>query len=481
MKFFLAFFLCCTFNSQAQSLIKSEDLKADAAILWQALNELHPGLYRHSDSLTIKKRYQELLGLFANDISPKHAYLYFSYFTSVIKCGHTYPNPFNQRKALTDSFIDSHTVLPFSFKIIEQNIIVDQSTLSGLKQGDIIENIDGIPTDQLLNTLIKFVKGDGQKNVKRLKDLEVTGIYKFEYFDILLPLVYPIHNSVKLKVRSNGHSKSITVAMTSFSKRKKDLMALSPQQIQSNWAFEMVDKQTAILNMNTFVTWKMEMKWKKYLDSVFSVLETKNIPNLIIDVRGNEGGNSDVTNYLINKLQTKDCQSDVIIPHLKYKKVSPNLKPLLSTWNKGFYNNALWTKKLNDQYRTIRFKSQKSKTLKRNKKAYKGRTFLLVDAANSSATYILASFLKTHQLATLIGSETGGTKKGITAGQIFFLKLPHSKIEIDIPLIGYYPISTQLDQGVEPDVLVKISLNNHQKDMDSSLEKVKQIIQQSKP
>ncbi len=79
-------------------------------------------------------------------------------------------------------------------------------------------------------------------------------------------------------------------------------------------------------------------------------------------------------------------------------------------------------------------------------------------------------------MATIIGSETGGYRKGTNGGQLFFLWLPHSKIEIDIPLIGYYPLTEQSDRGLLPDILVTPTLEDLLSKKDKELEKALAII-----
>ena len=147
----------------------------------------------------------------------------------------------------------------------------------------------------------------------------------------------------------------------------------------------------------------------------------------------------------------------------------------MSTWSKWFYNNGLWTKKLDKRYRTPRFTKSK-KRIKKNKNAYKGDTYLLINEGNSSATFFLAENCKVNAYATLIGSETGGTKMGINGGQIFFLKLPKTKIEIDIPLIGYYPKNQLPDEGILPDKVVITSTNDFRNNIDSQLNYTLELI-----
>ena len=68
--------------------------------------------------------------------------------------------------------------------------------------------------------------------------------------------------------------------------------------------------------------------------------------------------------------------------------------------------------------------------------AFAGRTWVLVGAGNSSATFELASTLKQNRLGTLVGEPTGGNQRGINGGAFFFRRLPNSGIELDIGRAG---------------------------------------------
>ena len=189
---------------------------------------------------------------------------------------------------------------------------------------------------------------------------------------------------------------------------------------------------------------------------------------MIIDIRGNEGGETDVANYLTHKLAKNNGKLVPRIKLLAYRKVKENLRPHLNTWSKWFYNTTMWTKKYDNKYRTPRF-SKVKKTINKNSNAYQGQTFLIINEANSSATFMLAENCKVNKYATLIGTETGGTKMGITGGQIFFLTLPNTKIEIDIPLIGYYPSENLPDEGIIPDIFIPTTLKDSKLKIDSTL------------
>lgn len=93
-----------------------------------------------------------------------------------------------------------------------------------------------------------------------------------------------------------------------------------------------------------------------------------------------------------------------------------------------------------------------------SKKAYAGQVYFLVDAANSSGAFYLARLAKSCGIGTLVGQTTGGSQQGLNAGIILFLRLPNSKIEADIPLLGTFPRSPQPAGGIEPDIFVEPSV-----------------------
>ena len=88
---------------------------------------------------------------------------------------------------------------------------------------------------------------------------------------------------------------------------------------------------------------------------------------------------------------------------------------------------------------------------------FDGKVFVIVDPENSSATFQFASLIKKYHLGTLVGQPTGGNQQGINGGAFFFLNLPNTGIEIDIPILlqteGEHP-ADNLATGIQPDILV---------------------------
>jgi hypothetical protein len=60
-----------------------------------------------------------------------------------------------------------------------------------------------------------------------------------------------------------------------------------------------------------------------------------------------------------------------------------------------------------------------------------------------------------NRLATIVGQETGGNRQGINGGNYFFLTLPNSKIETDIPVYFFASLKPATDESVIPNYRVK--------------------------
>jgi hypothetical protein len=57
-----------------------------------------------------------------------------------------------------------------------------------------------------------------------------------------------------------------------------------------------------------------------------------------------------------------------------------------------------------------------------------------------------------YGLARIYGRPTGSNQRGINGGGFFFVRLPTSGLEADLPLVGFFPQDRRPDAGLAPDV-----------------------------
>ena len=97
---------------------------------------------------------------------------------------------------------------------------------------------------------------------------------------------------------------------------------------------------------------------------------------------------------------------------------------------------------------------------------------MLSSPQNSSATFGFIDTVSRRGLARIYGQPTGGNQRGINGGSFFFLGLPNSKIELDVPLIGTFPPEPMPDAGLTPDILIKRKQRDVEDARDAALDAV---------
>ena len=112
---------------------------------------------------------------------------------------------------------------------------------------------------------------------------------------------------------------------------------------------------------------------------------------------------------------------------------------------------------------------------------FAGRLWVLVGATNSSATFEFAQTVRQNHLGTLVGQPTGGNQRGINGGAFFFLRLPRSGIELDLPLIGQFPDGDRPDAGLQPDILVVPTVSDIARGRDAELDAVRTHVPRPAP
>ena len=457
--------------------VSAEDLLADFRIAKKALLTLHPGLYRYRSEEEI----DELFALFEEKmnrpLSYREAYLLYSEMLAQIRCGHTYANFWNQSGLIQEVVFNQTDKLPLTFRIVEGRMIVThnlsgQEELEGMPE---IVAINGVPAAEILRNLQRYVKADGSNDAKRLADLNLYGLGPSESFDIYFPLRYPpVDGRYELDIESaEGRAVQLAVPAITRAERARRLQAQHsdlPTTADDLWKLEFWDDGAAYLQLGTFVVFDLSFEWKDFLDDAFAQIRKRKSPKLVLDLRGNEGGQDEILLYLAKMLAKGPVSVVPRQDYVRYEQVSADLRPYLSTWADDAYDlRGKVKKEANGLYR---LEENGEIQVKPSSKAYQGKVYLLVDAANSSATFYFAELAQRNALATLVGQPTGGSQKGMNGGVMFFVRLPHSRIEFDIPLIGAF--SPELpDEGIRPDVEVFETVESLRAGVDPVLEKVR--------
>ena len=478
----LILFLLFAPNIFAQTILKSADLLADFEIARKSYEQMNPGLYKYQTKETIDAAFEKCKVAFGRDQSLAEAYLNFHKLTSTFKCGHAYPNFFNQEERTKSEVFEKKNTLPFHFKLINDRMLVIRSNDESIKVGTEITKINGNKISKVIETILPIVRADGSNDAKR-KNLLENGKEYFGYFDIFYPMFFPVNDENFIletyDIKSKKKSKIIVKAMNHGVRDKAIKLAYSDAKY-IKWKFEWLNPETAVMTINDFSNYDGKAKYDSFYVASLSEYQSKNGKNLIIDVRKNEGGNSSEMFKLVQYLIDKPIEYQELQNTWQMLKIDPSFKqyvankswawPWFAQTQAGFNKTAMgqWKDKGAD----------KPQIFVPNKDRFTGNVFLLSSPTNSSATYMMVETFKKHKLATVVGQTTGGNQKGVTAGALFFILLPNSKIEIDVPLTGTdLTIAKNLpDAGVEPDIFIKLSIEDALNGIDTEMEAVKKMI-----
>lgn len=450
-------------------------LAADVDLLQQALEALHPGLYRSATPAEVSERLAALRRQLAGGATLTEAFLALSRFTATVRCGHTFLNPVNQSRAVQEALFAHAPRVPFDFRWLGRRMVITRDRTPGrsLAPGTEVLAIDGRPVSAVLEALLPLARADGANDAKRVAVLELQGDERWPAFDVFYPLLFPPRSGrFELEVRPPGARVPRRVTVAALTTPRHLQAAEPPSKDAPAFTLDFPWPDLAVLRMPTWALYDSPWDWRRFLDQTFEALAARGTPALVLDVRGNEGGLS-VGDEVLAHLVERDLRGVEVVRLVRYRQVPEALRPFLDTWDRSFLDwgdGALPWPSRPGFFRLTRYDDPAGGDVVHPRAPrFQGKVAVLVGAANSSATFELARQVQASGLGLLVGQPTGGNLRGINGGAFFFLRLPGSGLEVDLPLIGQFPPGPAPDSGLVPDVLVSPGLDDVARGLDPEL------------
>ena len=473
-------------QAKEQTTFSAQAIKEDLYLFEKMILNYHPGLHRYQQQEAFVQGIRDTESTLAPTTSLQDAFLMFTQLAVSVQCGHTFTNPYNQSGAIKSEIIDADNKLPLLLKTLDEKWYVDinASESRDIQRGDELLAINGLAASDLHHKMLAYVASDGSNWNKRYARLEMDGYSTKNWFDILLPLlVAPQGNEYVLTLRSGKGEVSYQTSVRGLSakNRLQRFITTNPEYgkaREERWHYRMEKPGVGYLRLHSFAVFNMKLDWKKFISDAFVFFGNNNANALILDIRGNSGGMYDVVQWIYHHISKTPFEIDRAQQRSVYSTIPEEHKPYLGTWNPQVFDISQWIQRREAQFNIL--VDHQTLTVTPTDNAFAGAVYLLIDKHNNSATFQMALELSSHPAVTLIGETNGGNRQGTNGGQMFFLNLPNTGIEIDLPLIGYYPKHHQPNAGLHPDIQVRETFQDWINGVDTVLQKTLQLARERK-
>jgi hypothetical protein len=420
-------------------VLSPAQLQSDFELFRRALREAHPAPYRYTPEAVFAHKLDSVQALLNQPMTVQAFYVAMTPLVTALRDGHI--------KWMAAGKEEKYPFHASGLFPLDLYFVGDKAWVEGtygptqIQLGAEVVSVNGVPAATLIGKLLPLLTfSDGSTVNGKYEDLN-------RYFSGLYATYVGTSDAYEVVYRTGaGEGRAVLPAVTQDSihayEEKRKPAPAKPVRMQ------FLGDETALLSIDRFQIDKAEQDYPAFLKESFRQLKAKGTKHLVIDLRNNEGG-KDLFGTLLYSYLAKE-------PFRYYDKILVRQKKKFSfpAWTPKIYNLArvLMVHKTRNGYE---FKSrQRLKTWKPQRDAFGGDVYVLTNGNSFSVTTEFASVLHHHKRATFIGQETGGGYYGDNSGAFAAVRLPHSNLELGIPLLAYYSAVQGYpypDRGILPD------------------------------
>lgn len=445
------------------AVLEPAAIQGDLAMLDRTLRTLHPAVFRYHTPQSWAAAVAGVQAWAAQPRTRGETFAAFSRLVASMRCGHTYLSFWNQPRVVHHWLTDGSDKLPFEYDLIEGDrwVVTRSATFTrgdsaAVLAGDTVLSVNGVSTQALVAELLPLIRADGDNDGKRRALLDFRHRKEFEAIDVFLPLLHPPVGGRYTIVRRRGaRTDTVAVASMPSAERRRVAVPLLPER---PWHELSRVGGVAVLRVDRFDYGRESAKWEPFVKETFRQLRQDSVQALVLDLRENEGGSDEGAEFLLRHLSRGAITMPPLRRYVAYDTVPAALRPVLDTWDNGFYDRRGRVTPKGDGTYDLRETDAWPKQIPVAANALTGRVFVVTSYVNSSASHLLLRLLARQPGITLVGDPTGGSLRAHTGGQLFFARYPGTGFEVDVPLIAYDWGKELPAGGVLPDIAVPARL-----------------------
>ena len=434
----------------------ADELKVDLQYFRKLLEEVHPDPYYSLSKTDFDNEFKIIEQKIVSPISSLEFYKMLAPLVSRLNDEHVTisPSSFTMKKKETANTL----YFPFNIIFIDGKgyIKKNYSTENKIITGNEIAAINGVSINSIADTLINYFSGTRP---------EQKMIYLQNNFTEFLNLIYDFSGPFKLEIKNSAGSSEIFNISGITAAQKAEYS-------KNDFSYTINDKsRTAVFTLKSFDDNKGILF--DFLKKMFSLLKEKGITKLIIDIRGNKGGDTSngdlILDYLTDKPFTQITGSEF--------KISGILKEQLMNFIPGFIRwlpiqrfhpllKTIWSGK-DGQIVDFMFSEYHPSE---NNLRFNGKVFVFIDAGSMSSASLFPATIQKYKIGTLVGEKSGGYPTH--HGNMWDIELPNSGLIIGMPSCINHGNGTG---PVMPDREIKFDLQSVSNSSDPLIEYVNSL------
>jgi len=459
-------------TSTSEYTLAEQAMQKDFAVFQSIFETANAGLYKYRN----KSQVDSIFIVNKKQITAYTSYRdFYNLIWNVIDYTGSCHNSLAYPDSLDQALNTQKVFFPLPLKVIDRELYTNIKH-EAIPLGSEIITVNGIPKDEFLKRISSYISTDGfntsGKHASVSTDWQAFYIYLALGKQNTFTIGYKDNRSETTK-KVRLQSVSYDTFYKTYSKRfSKPYDTRHPQ----DYSYELLDSiNTGLLTVKTFGMGGSDSNehkaYAKFLDSVFTSIRDTKTKNLIVDIRGNGGGDDPNDLLLYSYLTQRNFRENTSaftlfqdIPFTEYyvdddiDELPLELKEEHSIYKNGKYYqnktfNPIWQP---------------------NKNAFNGNLVLLVDPFVASAGSLFASLVKSDANSTVIGEETLGGYYGHTGHIPVTYELPNSKLLLTFSIVDLeQDVSILADQqkggGIKPDIRVVQSYEDFRNHKDQPL------------
>lgn len=410
------------------------ELQADFDLMRSALEEAHAGIYRYVTKPDLDRTFARQRAQLGRPMSKFELFAVLMKTTAAIRCGHTGI----QLDAETLAALPTTPQFPLRIMFDHHKMVVvaNETNDSTIRPGMEVLEINHRTSREIVDAMLPTIPTDGDIEAGKWRRLETSFAWRYWL------VVDPAKEFTIVARNSSGATTTATLAGVTAEERKQNH---NPVNDETNANLRRLEWSTDNLGLRFLkgdAIAEIRIRsfggddYPQWLDRAFRTLRDKSTAALVLDLRGNGGGDDMYGAMLVSYLTDKPFR---YFDHIRIKTTDPSFKAhtdltpdVERSIREGVVADAasgfLATPKLHPGIT----EQQPAKY------PFLGKTIILIDGRTFSTAADVAAVVHHLRRATFIGEETGGAYLGNNSGEVPFLTLPNSKAQVRVPLFEYW-------------------------------------------